>query len=463
MKRIIGWTAGALVLGGGAFVAFASLQEATAAKGTQLFGQDLSGMPAKEIRTRLNDWWSRAQAKKLQPTCAESTQAPAPMTYADLGVEPDWDKTISAIKFDSYANKLLGQELAGAPIHIAWKFSPKSFTDLARFIEDHAREPHPASVRMEAGVIKRDYEGTSFKLDEAEVGRAAIDAILQGKQTFELPLDQAPPKISRADIDSIRDVVSQFTTKFNAGNRNRSSNIRLAASIIDGTVVMPGETFSYNETVGRRTAEKGFKMAGVYKNGKHDVDFGGGICQVSTTLFNAAALADLKIVARSNHSMPVPYVPLGRDATVDYGSLDLKFQNSMSTPIAITSAVSGGTITFKILGTKLPSGMKVTMETSDHRSWGNKVQYVTDPNLAPGRTKVVERGSAGRACVTWRVVELNGNVTREKLAESNYRATPRIIARGPVRKAPPSTPPLAAPPSASPPVAEPPSPPPSEL
>ncbi|MBA3725186.1 MAG: VanW family protein [Armatimonadetes bacterium] len=433
MKRSLGYIAGVLLLGGGGFAAFAAFQEPLASNGTTIDGQDLGGLTKDDLVARLDAWWGKTKARMISPRSEALTLQPKPMSLPQLGIEPDWDATLASIQFDSYPAKLLGQAKSGRAVSIVWRAEGADLAELTKFVADHARRRAPARVWFDGGAFRRTYEVTRTGLDERKVGPAVLASIEQGQETFELPLDAEPPRVPKEAVDSIKDVVSQFTTKFSRGNLNRSSNIRLAASEFDGVVMLPGDVLSYNDTVGQRTVKRGYKLAGVYANGRHDTGIGGGICQVSTTLFNAAALANLKIVSRTNHSMPVAYVPVGRDATVDFGNIDLKFENSTDNPVSVASAVAGGSITFRILGTKTPN-MSVSLATTNHASWGNGVKYVTDSSVAPGRTKVIERGSAGRSCITWRIIRDGNETRREKLVENNYRATPRIIARGPAVK-----------------------------
>jgi hypothetical protein len=129
--------------------------------------------------------------------------------------------------------------------------------------------------------------------------------------------------------------------------------------------------------------------------------------------------------------MPVPYVPLGRDATVDYGSIDLKFRNPYPFPIAVSLEVTGGTLTARILGKKDES-MEVRIVVDGYSSWGNTVKYIDDPSLEPGKQVVEEKGSIGRKCTTWRIVLKDGQeVKREQIGTSTYRAWPRIVRRNP--------------------------------
>lgn len=435
MKKVIGWTAGVLVLAAAGFAAFVSMQDTRTPEGTTLAGENVSGLTEEALRARIENWWRTKQEAVLQPTSRLLSKQPDAMSLLALGIEPDLDATIADVDFQGYTDGLLGNKPKGESIKIAWKQSGGSFEELASFVAKNAKPKQQASVKFEDGHFVRTYEIPSFALDADKVGAAALEAMKAHKPSFELPMKKAGVGISNEVVDSINVVVKSFSTNFSAGNLNRSNNIRVAAGSLSGKVLLPGEVLSYNETVGRRTPKAGYKPAGVYANGRHEVDYGGGICQVSTTLFNAAALANLEIVSRQNHSMPVPYVPLGRDATVDYNGIDFKIKNSYDTPIAISSEVHGGTITFYVLGTK-KLDYDVRLETSDHSAWGNSVKYVTDSSLRPGSTKVIERGSMGRKCTTWRIIEKDGvEIERQKLFDSIYRASPRIIARGPKAKA----------------------------
>jgi vancomycin resistance protein YoaR len=203
----------------------------------------------------------------------------------------------------------------------------------------------------------------------------------------------------------------------------------------------PGERFSFNETVGQRTVKAGFKEAGVYINGRHDTGVGGGICQVSTTLYNAALFSNMKIARRTNHSLPVPYVPVGRDATVNWGAQDLVLENNFDKPIALSATYTPGKLTFRVLGQKQP-GLEVKIEREGLKSWAAPTKTVNDSSLAAGKRKVVESGSTGYSVNTFRLVFENGQlVKKEALGRSLYSSSARIIAVGTKSKpAPPVSP-----------------------
>lgn len=191
--------------------------------------------------------------------------------------------------------------------------------------------------------------GFGIKVEEAarlikEVGKWPRAAKIS------LPFEVLKPRVTAKDLQSVTAVIEAFTTYFNPASRNRAHNVRLAARRLKGVVVMPGEVFSFNRAVGPRTRALGYLPAPIFVRGKKAIGIGGGACQVSTTLYNAAKKAGMRIVERHFHSLPVDYVPPGYDATVVYGALDMKFKNLLPRPIVIWTEVKGGRLTTFILG-----------------------------------------------------------------------------------------------------------------
>lgn len=227
----------------------------------------------------------------------------------------------------------------------------------------------------------------------------------------------------------IKELISSFTTNFDASNAPRSSNIRLAAKSIAGTILPPGAIFSFNEVVGQRTEEKGFKEAGVYINGKVDTGIGGGICQVSTTLYNTVLFADLLVMERSNHSLTVPYVPLSRDAAVSWGSQDLKFTNNTENHILINSSTTGGSITFELYSTKSNKSVEL-ISTTLARSKA-PILYIDDIVAPFGQDTVVDKGHDGYQSQLVKNVYIDSNrVSTEVVSKDKYLAATKIIKRG---------------------------------
>lgn len=168
------------------------------------------------------------------------------------------------------------------------------------------------------------------------------------------------PKVTRADFKGIDGRLATFSTDYNSGKKGRTVNMVLAARAVDGTLVKPGGTFSLNSTVGERTRARGYQAAIIFSDGKEKVDLGGGVSQITGTLFNAALLAGLPIASYQTHSRPVAYLPIGRDATVSWGNFDMKFKNPTGAPLYITYRVRGGTATASIFGKRTP-GQKVKL------------------------------------------------------------------------------------------------------
>lgn len=175
-----------------------------------------------------------------------------------------------------------------------------------------------------------------------------------GARSIEVPSYPIYPKVDTELLASLRvKPIGYYVTYFNSNNSNRSHNIALAAQAIDSAVVFPGETFSFNQVVGMRTVDRGYKRAGVIVRGELSEGVGGGICQVSSTLYNAIDRAGLKIVKRYSHSRNVPYVLPGRDATVSWGGPDFVFENVYNQPVLIRAFGSGGRMTVSIYSSEL--------------------------------------------------------------------------------------------------------------
>ena len=199
----------------------------------------------------------------------------------------------------------------------------------------------------------------AISIDEAK-------AMLQTEQEeYKIPLKTLYPEVTTNMIgtEAFPDLLSTFKTNYSTRDKDRTTNLILAANKINGTVVMPGETFSYNTVVGERTIAAGYKEAPIYVSGKVVDGLGGGICQITSTLYNAVVLANLEIVERSNHQFVPSYVKASRDATVVYGSIDFKFKNNRNYPIKLVCSVSGGVAKFDIFGLKTDNDYQVEISS----------------------------------------------------------------------------------------------------
>lgn len=403
----------------------------------------VGGSNAEEAAKKLRIWWEGEKTKKLTLKL-RGKETVAELTPSQLGLVLDDAATIAQVPEAGKLTQAIQGDVSESKYPLVFKRIPVDFVPLGKKVAALLPPPTPARVKFSKGAILLKKEGERKSLDSAAIGDLALKALTEGKQEFNVPLKTEPKKITDEMVAGIKDVIGEFSTRFSAGNRPRSANIKLAASKLDGVILLPGETVSFNGTVGRRTMKAGFKMAGVYLNGRHDTGIGGGICQVSTTLYNAALFADMGIVDRQNHSMPVPYVPVGRDATVDYGNIDLVLKNTMPDPIVLAADYQPGKLTFRVLGTKRDD-FKVRIVANGTSYRGGRERRVVDRSLPPGVTRVVERGSSVIITSTVRVVERNGVVRRDPVEPSHYSGGIRIVAYNPSRPRPKAPAPRATP------------------
>ncbi|MBQ7900680.1 MAG: VanW family protein [Clostridia bacterium] len=324
------------------------------------------------------------------------------------------------------------------------------------FCSEYIREAQDAQYTTNNGeyVFTPEVKGISFDIDAA---RAIIEDNVSNTQPYRIPAQITIPDVTVAQLQSrfAVDTLGTYTTNYSSSDANRASNVALAASKINGVVLNPGERFSFNGVVGPRTAAAGFKVAHVYVGDSVADGLGGGICQVSSTLYNAVLLADLKIVSRTNHSMPVGYVPLGRDATVSYGTIDFVFENNKKHPVTISATTYNRNLTVAIKGVDESDGTQIEIVTENAGYTAYTTKETIDASLAPGVKKVVKNGSNGSIYNSYKIYKKDGVVTgREHIARSNYLPIARVVAVGPAKAQPQQSAPVSAQPQ-QPPVKQP--------
>ena len=291
-----------------------------------------------------------------------------------------------------------------------------------------------ASYELVDGEIVYNDSVTGVHFDKTTAKKAVDEAEISGEISFNVTVIEPDVTVDSLKEKMFRDRLATYSSKYNEGVYGRSHNVKLASSNINGTILLPGQEFSYNDVVGPRTVARGFKEANVYVGDEVEVGIGGGICQVSSTLFNSVVMSGLTIVTRTSHSLPVSYVPAGRDATVSYGSIDFKFSNPYDMPIKIVASASGGVNTVAIYGTNNNPERKISFETELVKTIPYETKRTEDPSLPEGTVKVEQEGVNGAVYNTYKVITENGNVlSRTYLTKSNYRATAKkeIIGTGP--------------------------------
>ena len=303
--------------------------------------------------------------------------------------------------------------------------------DIDKIHEEIYREPKDAYFETDPYQIFVDVDGVDFGVS-IEEAKEIISK--ESKEDYSIPLKitKAEKTIQDLGKEAFPYTISKFSTKYDASNINRSTNLEIAARKINGKVLMPGEVFSFNTVVGKRTIEEGYKDAKIYADGGVVDGLAGGICQISSTLYNAVLFANLEIVERKNHSYPASYIQVGRDATVVYGTKDFQFRNSRSYPIKLEASVKNGVAEFIIYGVQEAEEyeIKILPVTTGTIPYGTT--YVQDPSLAPGQQVVSQSGHLGYRVTTYIEKRLNGEVvSKDILSNDTYSPMQTIIRVGP--------------------------------
>ena len=346
--------------------------------------------------------------------------------------------------------------------------------DLSALYDRVSVEPMSAKYDPETFSVTESVAGVSFDMDAAQ---SKINNAANGSEII-IPLIQLEPEISAEEIESLlfRDTISTSTTTI-SGTAARLNNIVLASEEVHGTMLNPGDLFCFNQIVGRRTTARGFREAGAFSGGRMVDVIGGGICQVTSTIYDALLRTTLEVVSRRNHGLTVGYLPLGHDAAISYGQIEFRFRNNTDYPLRVETIVDGRRLTVNLIGTKLDD---TTIEVRTNRVSTTAFETVMqeDENVSAGQTVVETPGSNGHVVeVFQRFLDADGKLIEEKrVSRDTYNTQDRLIlvpigaledepgATTPPNETPSSSPPPSdPPPNETPPSESPPSePPPSE-
>lgn len=248
---------------------------------------------------------------------------------------------------------------------------------------------------------------------------------------IKIPYDKIPPQITALSLKEkgIVTLMSSFSTSFDPKNTDRVHNIKLAATLLDNYFLAPGEVLSLNAFFGDTTAEKGYREAPIIVGNRLVPGFGGGLCQISSTLYNAALLANLEVIERHHHQLTVPYIDPGRDATIAYNMRDLKLRNNKEHYILISPRVEDDTLTFSFFGGQMKE--RVEINTKILATFESPTEYQTNPELPPGKKEIIE-GVPGYRVEVWKLVYEGKELkSKEKISDDNYLPYPTVIQQGP--------------------------------
>ena len=337
------------------------------------------------------------------------------------------------IKEDELKNKIHDQisniHVNYQVVEIPVEYKEPDSIDLQKIRNEIYKEPQDAYVEKNPTTVHTHVNGVDFGISMEE----AEELIKEDKEEYTIPLKITEPEKKLEDLgeEAFPDQLATFSTIYDASNYNRSTNIELAAEKINGTVVMPGENFSFNTVVGKRTVEAGYKEGTAYIGGKVVPDIGGGVCQVSSTLYNTALLANLEIVERSNHLFLTGYVAASRDATVYYGSLDFIFKNTRSYPIKVVASAENGVCKISMYGIREETEYEVIIQSKVTSYINYTTSYENDSSLEKRKEVVEHTGVNGCRSEGYRILKLNGKVVSQTLlSKDTYSAREKIVRRG---------------------------------
>jgi len=298
--------------------------------------------------------------------------------------------------------------------------------------ESVERAPKDASIKRVKGTFEITAETLGITIDEEELLLKIEESIRTlNKDSIVIPTSYTYPRITSEELEAVQEVIGEFSTTFDAKVTGRSANISIASSSINGVLLMPNEAFSFNKKTGPRGIAEGYQEAPVIVNGQLVPGIGGGICQVSTTLYNAIVRANLEVVKRQNHTLPVAYVPLGHDASVFYGYLDLEFINNKPYPIYLESYSSGSKVFVKLYSTKTDD-LVIKLHSEIIETIEPKQETKKDATLFVGERKVEKEAKKGYRVVTYKIYsDKNGQeIKREQISRDYYPPVHGLILEG---------------------------------
>ena len=299
--------------------------------------------------------------------------------------------------------------------------------DIDKIHQEVYKEAKDAYYTKNPFVVYPEVEGIDFDVE------AARELLKEDKEEYVIKLTITKPKVTIDQIGSeaFPDQLATFTTRYDVSDVDRSTNLQIACQKINGKVILAGETFSYNQTLGPRTVAAGYKNGKIYSGGEVVDGIGGGICQISSTLYNAVLMANLQIVERRNHQFVTSYVPAGRDATVVYGVTDFKFKNTRQYPVRIVASAKNGIATVSIYGIKEENEYTFSFNTKTIATIPYTTQYQEDASLTAGKEVIKQKGTNGLTTETYITKMLNGKViSTTLLSRDTYSAMTWIVIKG---------------------------------
>ena len=360
----------------------------------------------------------------------------------DLGFAYDIEKSVNEAykigrgsNFFENAAEFIKLRTSGAEnVEIYRNTNNEALKDIYVEIEEQVnQEAINATININSAInITNDQTGFRVETEKLE---SLTNKELEGNDSpvIEVPVTEIKPDIDYELLSHINGIMGEFTTSFNSKIAGRSHNIKLASSKVDDVLLMPSQEFSFNTATGKISLSTGYKNAPVIVKGELQEGVGGGVCQVSTTLYNSVLHSGLQIVSRRAHSIPSSYVPIGRDAAVAYGSLDFKFKNPYDFPVYLKAYVNGDKITTRVYG-DTTRNVRKSYSSAVTENIPREIKYINDPSIPSGKQVVEEEGRDGIRSVTYQ----NANGETTVVSRDFYPPKAKIIkvGTGPAAQAP---------------------------
>lgn len=414
----------------------------TIADGVKIGSVDVSGMTGSDAKNAVTDYINSLKAATFTLTGAEDKTVEA--TAEDMGVTADVDSAVEKAQAVGKSGSLIRryketQDLKKSDVVIDMKLQVDK-QKTANLLYANGDSLNVKAVNMglkrENGVFTvidgQDGQEVDYVQSVYAINDFLVDQWDGSNNTIQLVVNDVKPEGSEEELAKVKDVLGTFTTTFPLNSAGRTQNVTRGCESINGSVVYPGEEFSADAAMRPYTEDNGYALAASYSNGTTVESFGGGICQVSTTLYNAVIRAELEVTARFNHSMTVGYVDLSADAAIAGDYKDFKFVNNSDAPIYIEGSCSGGVLTFTVYGEETrPADRQVSFESETLETIDPEVQYNVTSSQPVGYYHVDQSSHTGYKARLWKVVTVDGvEQSREVFNNSTYKASPKIITVG---------------------------------
>jgi len=408
-------------------------------KGVSVSGVSVGGLTKAQASSLLRAWAREKLSRTIALTALDKRWTGTPAAF---GARIDWrgavDNAFAVGRSGNIFQKAACVVFAGGgskAIEARTLIDPsqakRAFAKVGRAVN----RPHKdARMRVDNNHLVVSQDECGIKLNEDRAVGAMARALQTGDSIITLPVETDAPDVIAGDASGIDTLLARFTTTFNPGKVGRTHNLTLAARSLSGVILKPGDEFSVNRTVGQRLVERGFRTAQIFVKGKLEDGIGGGVCQVSSTLYNSVLLAALKVKERHPHSRTVPYVRPGRDATVAYPARDFRFENSNPSAICVITRVGGTRLTVEIYGSAQDK-KSIQVYTSGAKRTGAGQTTVVDSSLKPGQKKTVDKGASGVSVTVFRkILNTDGSATTEIVSRDRYVAQNAVVAVGPTAR-----------------------------